>query len=165
MILYTLQCGSEHRFDAWFRDGSTYEAQVAGGEVSCPVCADTAIEKAPMAPRIAKGASAPAAETPSTQAEAGTKAEAGRAEKGKAVMDPRQREMARLRATMLTLKKMVQDNCDYVGGEFAAEARRIHYGEADERAIYGEATEDEAQELVDEGVQVGRIPWPTESDA
>ena len=52
-----------------------------------------------------------------------------------------------------------------VGGEFAAEARRIHYGEADERAIYGEATEDEARELVDEGVQVGRIPWPTESDA
>lgn len=165
MILYTLQCTSEHRFDAWFRDGSTYEAQVASGEVACPICADTSIEKAPMAPRIAKGASAPAAEAPASQAESEQSSETGPAEKGKSVMDPRQREMARLRAAMLTLKKMVQDNCDYVGGEFAAEARRIHYGEADERAIYGEATEDEAQELVDEGVQVGRIPWPTESDA
>jgi hypothetical protein len=73
--------------------------------------------------------------------------------------------MARLRAAMLAMKKMVQDNCDYVGPEFANEARRIHHGEADERAIYGEATDAEAEALAEEGVEVGRIPWPGDSDA
>ncbi len=158
MILYTLQCGSDHNFEAWFRDGATYEAQVAAGEVSCPVCADTSVSKAPMAPRIAKGGGAPAPAEPASEAPAGD----GTA---KPAMDPRQREMARLRAAMLTLKKMVQDNCDYVGAEFADEARRIYYGEANDRAIYGEATDEEAEALRDEGVPVGRIPWPTESDA
>jgi hypothetical protein len=155
MILYSLQCSQEHVFEAWFRDGATYEAQAAAGEISCPLCADVRITKAPMAPRIARSAEdraeEQAARVPATAA--------------KAVMDPRMREMARLRAALFAMKKLVQENCDYVGPQFAEEARRIYYGEADERAIYGEATEEEAEALIEEGIPIGRIPWPGDSDA
>lgn len=172
MIVFTLQCSNDHAFEAWFRDGATYAAQAAAGEVSCPLCADTDISKAPMAPRINKGGMADPGEAKDANgpeqlaAPEEQPAQARVPAPGeKAMMDPRMRELAKLRAAMLSLKKMVQDNCDYVGSEFADEARRIHHGEAEERAIYGEATEEEAEELADEGVPVGRIPWPTESDA
>jgi hypothetical protein len=166
MILYSLHCSRDHEFEAWFRNGATYDAQVAAGEVSCPQCADTAVAKSPMSPRIGGGHAA-AEERPAAREEVPQADAAVPAAKAvpKAVMDPRLREMARLRAAMLAMKKMVQDNCDYVGPEFANEARRIHHGEADERAIYGEATDEEAEALADEGVEVGRIPWPGDSDA
>lgn len=164
MIVFALQCSREHQFEAWFRDGATYDAQAAAGEISCPQCADTAIAKAPMAPRIGRGT---AAEAPPAAQPDGEPAPASDGEPPsiKAVMDPRLREMARLRAALLTMKKLVQDNFDYVGPQFADEARRIHNGEADERAIYGEASEEEAEALAEEGVAVGRIPWPGDSDA
>ena len=182
MILFMLQCGREHIFEAWFRDGATYDAQAAAGEVCCPVCADTAISKAPMAPRIGKGMAdrAPAVAEATTETDsatdstsdtdqAGPESAPGTAPvspgAGKAITDPRMREMAKIRTALLTLKKMVQDKCDYVGPAFASEARRIHAGESDERAIYGEATDEEAEALADEGIAVGRIPWPSESDA
>jgi len=169
MILFSLSCSAEHGFEAWFRDGATYEAQAAAGEISCPVCADTHVAKAPMAPRIAKGLSgaepgeAPArADAPAPDGESDSATEAAPA---KPMLDPRQREMARIRGAMLTLKKLVEDTCDHVGPKFAEEARRIHYGEADNRSIYGDATEEEAEALADEGISVGRIPWPSASDA
>ncbi|MEZ5667520.1 MAG: DUF1178 family protein [Alphaproteobacteria bacterium] len=166
MILFTLQCGRDHVFEGWFRDGATYEAQAAAGEVGCPVCGDSAVTKAPMAPRIGKGeAAAEAREAPEPPAKAPDAAVPVAAGQAKAMMDPRLREMARMRAALLALKKMVQDNCDYVGADFAAEARRIHEGEADERAIYGEATDAEAEALAEDGIEVGRIPWPGDSDA
>lgn len=170
MILFSLQCGNDHQFDAWFRDGATYDDQAAAGEVACPHCADTAVSKAPMAPRIGKGLSAVSAVVSSADQDTGQDAAPASGGKAvpagaKAMMDPRLREMARLRAALLGLKKLVQDNCDYVGPEFATEARRIHYGEADERAIYGEATEEEAEALAEDGIPVGRIPWPSDSDA
>ncbi len=171
MILFSLQCGNDHQFDAWFRDGATYDSQAAAGEVACPHCADTAVSKAPMAPRIGKGLTAVPAvlvsEDHDTGQAAGPPAAGGKAVPAgtKAMMDPRLREMARLRAALLGLKKLVQDTCDYVGPDFATEARRIHHGEADERAIYGEATEEEAEALAEDGIPVGRIPWPSDSDA
>jgi len=181
MILFALRCSQDHEFEAWFRDGATYDAQTAAGEVSCPLCADTAVSKAPMAPHIGKGLSVrlggdPSPEAKPIEARPGTGDEP-RADglpvlsggtmipAAKAMMDPRLRELARLRTLMLGLKKLVQDNCDYVGPEFAAEARRIHHGEADERAIYGEATDDEAEALAEDGITVGRIPWPSDGDA
>jgi hypothetical protein len=59
MILYTLHCGRDHEFEAWFRDGATYDAQVAAGEIACPQCGDAEIEKAPMAPRVARSRAEP----------------------------------------------------------------------------------------------------------
>ena len=135
MILFKLRCAAEHEFEAWFRDGAAYERQAARGQIACPECGDSAIEKAPMAPRLAR---AGGAATPSPE---------------------------QMRRMLQQMRQHVEANCDYVGPRFAQEARRIHRGEADARGIYGEATDTESQELADEGIEVARIPWVPPSDA
>lgn len=134
MIHYALVCDREHEFDGWFASSDGFDAQVAAGEVLCPHCGSPNVMKALMAPNIAKG-KAIAVETPP---------QAALAEK--------------MSMMMLALKKHVEENCDYVGDAFAEEARRIHYGEAEHRDIYGEATLDEARELIEEGVEVAPLP-------
>ncbi len=135
MILFDLKCGKGHVCEAWFRDGSTADRQIAGRKVPCPDCGATKVEKAPMAPRIGK-----ASPTPAERQEMAVKAAAVR------------KELKELRAK-------VEANCDYVGGQFAEEARKIHYGETEERGIYGETSDDQAKELAEEGIPFARIPW------
>jgi hypothetical protein len=137
MILFTLRCARGHEFEGWFRDGDTFEAQRRTGEIACPDCGDRAIEKAMMAPRLGRS----------------------RDDSPPAPM------LARLRAALSELRRQVEANCDYVGDRFAEEARRIHYGEVDARAIYGEASEKESRELVDEGISIRRIPWVAPTDS
>ena len=137
MILFKLRCGAEHEFDAWFRDGAAYERQAGRGLISCPDCSDTTIAKAPMAPRLARSA-AP---------------------------EPASASPEQLRRMFQQLRRHVETNCDYVGDRFAEEARRIHNGEADARGIYGEATEEDAQALADDDIEVARIPWVPLGDA
>lgn len=139
MIKYELRCAEGHGFEAWFRNGETYDAQAAAGEVACPVCGDARVAKAPMAPRIGK--------------HGGTDREAQAARRG---------EVLRL---LGDLRRKVEENCDYVGDRFAEEARRIHYGETETRGIYGEASDDEASELAEEGIAFGRIPWVPRSNS
>ncbi|MDH3593661.1 MAG: DUF1178 family protein [Rhodospirillales bacterium] len=134
MIVYDLKCRDGHQFEAWFRDSGAYDAQVEAGEVRCPVCGCTNVQKALMAPNLSRGeASAPAAQEDQGAAEA--------------------------RRALLELRRQVESNCDYVGARFPEEARRIHYGESDRRGIYGETTSEEAEALKEEGVEVQRIPW------
>jgi hypothetical protein len=129
MILFTLRCASGHEFEAWFRDGEGFEAQQHAGEIACPHCGDSHVEKALMAPHIGRS-------------------------RDKAPISPLQ-----MRAALLELRRQVESHCDYVGERFAEEARRIHYGEIDPRGIYGEATTEESEALAEEGIEVGRIPW------
>ena len=136
MILFTLRCPSEHEFDAWFRDGETFETQQKAGEIVCPHCGDSKIEKALMAPNI------------------------GRSHKNLPAVSP-----AQMRAALQELRRQVETNCDYVGERFAEEARKIHYGEVDPHGIYGEATDAESKELTDEGISFGRVPWVPTTDA
>lgn len=134
MIRYSLICERDHKFDGWFSSSEGYEAQAAAGEVACPQCGSTRVSKALMAPNVAKGV---------VKRSSGTTAN----------------EMAeRMSMMMLALRKHVEENCDYVGDAFAEEARRIHYGETEHRDIYGEATLDEARELIEEGVTVAPLP-------
>ncbi len=134
MIVYDLKCAADHVFEAWFRDSAACDEQIRAGEVACPVCGSADIRKAVMAPNLARGkARGPAVQERSGSAEA--------------------------RKALLELRRQVEANCDYVGERFPEEARRIHYGEADRRGIYGESTLEEAQALEEEGVKVGRIPW------
>lgn len=155
MILFELKCASEHHFEAWFRDGAAYEAQAAAGTITCPLCGDTRIGKAPMAPRIARHR-AGRAEAPegnaTTPAPVPAPTPGGADERAAAV----QGEVAR---HLGNLRRAVEENCDYVGDRFAEEARRIHYGETDPRGIYGEASADDVAELKEEGVTIHRIPW------
>ncbi|WP_316979764.1 DUF1178 family protein [Shumkonia mesophila] len=141
MILYQLKCGAGHQFEAWFRDAAAYDSQSADGEIGCPLCGDTAISKAPMAPYVAKGA----ARTGSMEEKAN--------EVAQQIFQAAER-----------LRRHVEENCDDVGERFAEEARRIHYGETDERGIYGTATDDEATDLTDEGIEFHRVRWPKRND-
>ena len=130
MILFTLRCASGHEFEAWFRDGEGFEAQQSAAEITCPHCGDSHVEKAVMAPNI------------------------GRSRNRTPPVSP-----AQMRAALLELRRQVETHCDYVGPRFAEEARKIHYGEADAHAIYGEATPGESEALAEEGIEFGRIPW------
>ena len=137
MILFELRCPDQHHFEAWFKDGATYDALAAAGGIACPVCGHSQIEKALMAPRLAK-ARGSALDVPEVAGE--------------------------IRKALVALKKNVQDNCENVGERFPEEARKIHYGDSDSRPIYGEATPQEAQDLEEEGVAVQRIPWVSEGN-
>lgn len=156
MILYRLRCAKGHEFDSWFPSGSAYERQEKRGLVECPSCGSKKVERSIMAPRIGKGSDA--AET-SPPAEAPVEAPVVSAEAAAvANMPPEMRKMLR------AIRRHVEKNSEYVGGKFADEARAIHYGEKDQRSIYGETSQSEAEALAEEGIEVGRIPWlPTEN--
>lgn len=149
MILYSLCCSKDHGFEAWFPNSDAFDKQAKRRVIACPTCGDTKIRKAIMAPRIAKGAAKKGDDQPALPAPAAPPA----AVPANHVMAPKLREM------LAELRQQVEANCDYVGDQFAKEARKIHYGETEERGIYGEATDAEAEALQEEGIEVGRIPW------
>jgi hypothetical protein len=137
MILFTLRCARGHEFEAWFRDGDRFEAQQTAGEIACPECGDTSVEKAVMAPRLGRS---------------------------RETLPPAV-ALAQMRKTLIEMRRQVETHCDYVGPRFAEEARRIHYGEADPHGIYGEASDAESRELADEGISFNKIPWIPPNDA
>src|SRR5262245_52781111 len=139
MILFDLKCARDHVFEAWFPNNAAYEKQAKAGVIACPACASRKVEKAPMAPRIGKAAG----------------------EKMTAVAS----EHAEIHKKLAELRSKIEANCDYVGDKFAEEARRIHYGETERRDIYGEASDDEAKDLHEEGVEFARIPWLPRHDS
>ena len=145
MIVFDLKCAKDHVFEAWFRDNATFEKQRRAKDISCPVCGENKIKKAPMAPNIAVGATE----------KNGT---AGKATKDTAIAE-------KMMSTCRALRDAVEKNSDYVGPRFAEEARRIHYGEADKRSIYGEASDRDARELHEEGVSITAIPWISRTDS
>ena len=147
MIVFDLTCRKNHVFEGWFADTPTFEAQVAGGEVACPVCGDTKVRKALMAPNVA---------TRSSSAKAAEMAPAEPAQSY--AMARRQEHAAQMLAMMRAVKDHVEKNFEHVGPRFAEEVRKIHYGETDQRGIYGQATKEEAEELRDEGIEFGELP-------
>jgi hypothetical protein len=158
MILYRLRCAKKHEFDSWFPSGSAYERQEKRGLIECPECGSKKVERSIMAPRIGKGSDAQetvAVEAPHAVGEAPMLSPDSAAV---ANMPPEMRKMLR------AIRRHVEKNSEYVGPNFAEEARAIHYGEKAERGIYGETSPGEAEELAEEGIEVGRIPWlPTEN--
>lgn len=134
MIRFSLLCDKEHDFEAWFRNGDDYDAQKKRGLVECPHCGSARIEKALMAPAVSTSR---------------------KQEKIALAMGEQQKQaMEQLKE----LSKKMRENADYVGDKFADEARKIHFGEADQRGIYGEATAEEARSLVEDGVEFMPIP-------
>ena len=160
MIHYQLRCSADHAFDGWFRDSAAFDAQARQGLVSCPACGDTTVNRALMAPRIAKGIAVvdpSGAAAPAPIVEKAGPEKSGVEKSGAAVPD-------HVRAMLQKLRADVERNCDYVGPGFAEEARRIHNGESDKRGIYGESTPEQAEALADEGIEVARIPWVPRAD-
>lgn len=139
MIKYSLRCANAHEFEGWFRSSADFDDQSASGELSCPICGISHVEKAIMAPAVSTGRAS-------------------------------EQRLGDMRAAMAeaaaNARTYIEKNFEHVGGRFPEEARKIHYGEADARPIYGEATLKEAKELRDEGVSVAPAPgFPSKTDA
>ncbi|MDK9723167.1 MAG: DUF1178 family protein [Rhodospirillales bacterium] len=153
MILFMLKCPSDHRFEVWFKDGSAYERQAKRGLISCPVCQSTEIAKAPMAPRISKGLGNKEESTATGVVEASSVP----------VPAPpsNQTALAASPELLTALREVVEKHCENVGPRFAEEARRIHYGESENRGIIGQSSPEETQSLLEEGIEVMPLPWPS----
>ena len=148
MIRYALRCERGHEFESWFQSSSAYDSQHKRGLVSCPACDSTKVEKAIMAPRIARKGKSRSAPQPVAAASEETSSTS-------LVMAPQERELV---AKLKELRDHVLKNADNVGKKFPDEARKMHYGDIEHRAIYGEATTEEARALIDEGVEVAPLP-------
>lgn len=145
MIHYSLLCENRHAFDAWFKSAAAYDDQVRIGIVSCPICSTTKVEKSIMAPAVSRSGE---------DARAGAQPE--RSEKMSfSAGHPQQ---AQLRAALKQLRDKVTTEADYVGDQFASEARRIHFHEVEARGIYGEATRDEVAGMVEDGIDFMPLP-------
>lgn len=142
MIRYSLRCKADHEFEAWFRSAADYDKGVG---TECPICGSKKVEKALMAPALTRSAKSPRAGKPAEPEKV----------KLASAPDPRMKAM---REALKEIRRHVVENAEHVGDRFAEEARKMHYEEVESRAIYGEATSEEAQALVDEGIEFQPLP-------
>ena len=137
MKVLNLQCSHAHGFEGWFASEDDFQSQLSRGLVECPMCGDTAVVKLLSAPRLNLGAVEPA--------------------KRQEVMTTPD---ASMQAAWLKMVRHVMENTDDVGERFPEEARRIHYGEVEERGIRGQASREETEALLEEGIGVVPLPIP-----
>ncbi len=141
MKVLDLQCAHGHSFEGWFGSEDDFQSQLSRQLVECPICGDKAVQKKLSAPRLNLGAAVPAAAPAEPRRDVTT-------------LDPQ------LQAAWMKMVRHVMENTEDVGGQFAEEARRIHYGEAAERNIRGQASREETEALLDEGISVMPLPIP-----
>jgi hypothetical protein len=158
MIKYALVCDKRHEFESWFPNSAAYDKQVKRGLVTCPACGSAKVEKAIMAPRLARTdiemPTRPSTEAVETSADASPVPVP--AEKTPvAMISPQEQE---LRRKLKELRDHLTRNSDHVGPKFPEEARKMHYGEIEHRSIYGEASPDEAKALAEEGIPFHPLP-------
>jgi hypothetical protein len=134
VILYSLVCDSEHKFDGWFRNAEAFDEQTERGIVTCPFCNSKSIAKALMSPSVSRSGS------------------------DKVALSIGHPQQAQWREMLKALRNKVTAEADYVGDKFAEEARKIDYKEVDPRGIYGEATREEVAGLVEDGVDFMPLP-------
>ena len=139
MKVLDLQCSAQHQFEGWFASEDDFQGQLARGLVECPMCGDTAVAKKLSAPRLNLGAAQP---QPQPKQEVMTAPD------------------AKLQAAWLKMVRHVMANTEDVGERFTEEARKIHYGESEERGIRGQASPEQRQELLEEGIGVLPLPIP-----
>lgn len=164
MIVFDLRCKKDHVFEAWFKDSATFQEQVEAGVVRCPVCGSKRVEKALMAPNVTSRRQNKEASSslPATAGEpAMPPAEAG----GSVTTNADLEKVTEVMRALTELRENVERECDYVGADFAEEARKIHYGETEARGIYGESSDEDAKALEDEGVEFARVPWIPRHDS
>ena len=137
MKVLNLRCSNSHAFEGWFASEDDFQGQLARGLVECPLCGDAAVSKMLSAPRLNLGAAQP--------------------ESRQDVVSVPQPE---LQAAWLKMVRHVMANTDDVGERFPEEARRIHYGETEQRGIRGQASPEETEALLEEGIGVLPLPIP-----
>ena len=145
MIVFDLLCASGHRFEGWFGSKADFTSHKKRGLLSCPTCGATQIERVPSATRANLGAEAPKAVTP------------------QAAKTPEMEGKDPFAIAQMLYSRMLDDlltKSEDVGKEFPNEARKIFYKDAPQRSIRGQATQEEHDELIDEGIPVARLPVP-----
>lgn len=145
MKVLNLQCGEGHGFEGWFASHDDYDEQRARGLLSCPVCNSAEVSKLPSAPRLNLGAPGPAAAPPG---------------QAPASQDVAQVSPQQLQAAWMKMVRHVMAHTEDVGTQFAEEARKIHYGEREQRNIRGQASWAETEALLDEGIEILPLPVP-----
>jgi len=149
MIVFDLGCKNGHIFEAWFGSTEDYESQRERGLVTCPMCESIEVEKAVMAPRLGLKGNQQTLPAPA---------------KGKAVPmtseGPAPEQVKEMLRALAEAQTEMLKKSDWVGDRFADEARAIHLGETEHRAIHGQATPEEAKGLVEDGVPVAPLPFP-----
>lgn len=135
MKVLDLRCGHDHAFEGWFASDDDFAAQREGALIECPLCGDTAVERMPSAPRLSLSAAA--------------------TDERNEVVRPTDAQ-----ALWLRVVRHVLTHTEDVGERFPEEARRIHYGEVEERGIRGRASREEAEALAEEGIEVMPLPIP-----
>jgi hypothetical protein len=151
VIRYSLVCDKHHEFESWFADSSAYDKQAKRKLVECPVCGSAKVEKAIMAPRLARKDKSTPISVPDDVAAAPAPA----APSPVAMISPQEKEF---RAKLKEMRDHLTANADNVGKKFPEEARKMHYGETEHRSIYGEASPQDAKELHEEGIEFHPLP-------
>jgi hypothetical protein len=145
MKVLDLQCAQHHVFEGWFGSEDAYQSQLTRGLLNCPMCGDASVSKKLSAPRFNLNA---------------TEASTNAAPPLPSLQDAANLEPAQLQAALLKMVRHVVANTEDVGNSFPEEARKMHYGEAEQRNIRGHATPEETEELMDEGIAVMPLPLP-----
>jgi hypothetical protein len=155
MIRYTLVCEKRHEFESWFVNSGAYDKQARRGLVTCPVCGSTKVEKALMTPRLARVDAPSSRETPQQPSSPETAPAAAKPPTPVAMISPQEQEFRR---KLRELRDHLVKNAENVGPRFPEEARKMHYGEAKHRSIYGVASPKDAQALHEEGIEFSPLP-------
>ncbi len=140
MIRFTLGCIENHEFESWFKSNDAYNSLSEAGMITCPVCGSSSVVKKMMAPRVSTGNAAPKDSV---------------REQPPKIAEPK----STFEKAIEKLKQKIEKESEYVGTNFAKEARAIHAGESKERSIFGEARAAETRELIEEGVPIAPLPW------
>jgi hypothetical protein len=156
MIRYTLICEKRHEFESWFVNSGAYDKQARRGLVTCPVCGSKNVEKALMAPRLGR-VDAPSSREAVEAQPSSTDAAPAAAKPSTplAMISPQEQEFRR---KLRELRDHLVKNAENVGPRFPEEARKMHYGEAKHRSIYGVASPKDAQALHEEGIEFSPLP-------
>ena len=145
MIRYSLKCEKDHISESWFQSSDAFETLRSSGHLSCPTCGSTKVEKALMAPKVTPARKAAQAPEPAAKAN---------------LPSPKTTASAEAVAKAIeTIRDHVESTSDYVGLQFAGEARAMHLGEKPHRPIYGQAKPEEAKALLEDGIPVAPLPF------
>jgi len=134
MIKYNLKCKNKHEFESWFLDSKEFEKLKSKNMIECTFCGTNAIEKSIMSPNVLSN-------------------------EEKANNTKSSKNIQKIREDLLKMKKFVEKNFEYVGKDFPREVRNIYYDKRKNKNIYGNATEEETEELKEEGIELTTIPW------
>ena len=134
MIKYNLKCRNKHEFESWFLDSKEFEKLKSKNMIECTFCGTKVIEKSIMSPNVLSN----------EEKENNTKSS---------------KHIQKVREDLLKMRKFVEKNFEFVGKDFPREVRNIYYDKRKNKNIYGNATEEESEELKEEGIELTTIPW------